>query len=249
MLAAGRGSRFGIYTRFRPKALMPVAGRALIAHVLESLAAAGIDEAVVVCGYRAGQLRAALAEGTPLRVECVENPAYEGEASLSLAAAREACGEEPFVLAMSDHLFEPGLVRALIRDGMALSSIYGDSPPSLVAADFGERPAGYVDEATKLDVDDAGRVRAIGKSLAQWKALDTGVFLCQPSIWRAVEEAGNASLSDVFGRIADRGDLAVTDVTGRFWYDIDTADDLAAVEALLAEEPQLAQRWTRARRR
>ena len=243
VLAAGRGSRLGFLTRFRPKALMPVAGRALVAHVLDSLARAGIDEAVVVCGYRGDQLEGALAEGTPLGVACVRNPEYEREASLSLAAAREACGNEPFLLVMGDHLFEPALVRRLLRAGESFSSMYVDRAPSLVAADFGSWPADYVEEATKLEVDDAGRVGAIGKGLSRWDALDTGVFLCRPPVWEAVEAAGDAPLSAVFGRLAEEGQLVAADVTGCFWYDVDTADDLAAVEAELEEAPRVAKRW------
>ncbi|GAB4328034.1 MAG: hypothetical protein Kow0010_11840 [Dehalococcoidia bacterium] len=226
---------------------MPVAGRAVIAHVLDGLARAGIEEAVVVCGYRGDQLEAALAEGTPIPVRCVRNPDYEREASLSLAVAREACGEEPFVLVMGDHLLEPALVRRLLRAGESLSSIYVDSAPSLVAADFGEWPDDYVKEATKLEVDDAGRVRAIGKGLRRWDALDTGVFLCRRPVWAAVDAAGDAPLSAVFGRLAQAGQLAAADVTGCFWYDVDTADDLAAVEAQLEEAPHLARRWTQRR--
>lgn len=246
VLAAGRGSRLGTFTRFRPKALMPVAGRALIGHVLDALAGAGVDEAVVVCGYRGGQLEEALAEGTPLAVRCVRNAQYEREASLSLAAAREACGEEPFFLVMGDHLFEPALIERLAEAGASSSSIYGDPAPSLVAADAGDWPEEYVAEATKVRIDKMGFVRAIGKKLPVWDALDTGAFLCQPDVWTALEAAGDAPLSAVFERLAAAGRLGAVDVTGSFWYDVDTMEDLAAVEAEL-EAPQRARRWTRRR--
>ena len=42
-----------------------MAGRPLIAYTLDALAAAGIEDVVVVTGYREQQLRAALLEGKP----------------------------------------------------------------------------------------------------------------------------------------------------------------------------------------
>ena len=43
----------------------------------------------------------------------------------------------------------------------------------------------------------------------------------------------DADLSDVFGWLANRSKLHAADITGSFWYDIDTDEDLAAAEALM----------------
>jgi bifunctional UDP-N-acetylglucosamine pyrophosphorylase/glucosamine-1-phosphate N-acetyltransferase len=62
VLAAGQGTRM----RSRlPKVLHPLAGRPMIDHVLEALAAAGVEHRVVVTGHGADQLEAALGERTP----------------------------------------------------------------------------------------------------------------------------------------------------------------------------------------
>ena len=54
--AAGRGSRLGKLTDDRPKGLVDVAGRPLLAHVFETAVDAGADQLVVVVGYEAGQI-------------------------------------------------------------------------------------------------------------------------------------------------------------------------------------------------
>jgi bifunctional UDP-N-acetylglucosamine pyrophosphorylase / glucosamine-1-phosphate N-acetyltransferase len=62
VLAAGQGTRM----RSRiPKVLHPLAGRPMIDHVLASLAAAGIEHPVVVTGFGADQLEAALGDRVP----------------------------------------------------------------------------------------------------------------------------------------------------------------------------------------
>jgi glucose-1-phosphate thymidylyltransferase len=50
--AAGEGTRLRPLTDDRPKGLVEVAGRPILTHVFESLRAAGVDEIVVVVGYR-----------------------------------------------------------------------------------------------------------------------------------------------------------------------------------------------------
>jgi MurNAc alpha-1-phosphate uridylyltransferase len=57
ILAAGFGTRMGALTRDRPKALIEVAGRPLIAHALEAVRQGGAGPIAVNAHYRAGDLR------------------------------------------------------------------------------------------------------------------------------------------------------------------------------------------------
>ena len=54
--AAGRGSRLGELTADRPKGLVDVAGRPLLANVFETAVDAGADALVVIVGYEAAQI-------------------------------------------------------------------------------------------------------------------------------------------------------------------------------------------------
>ncbi len=233
ILAAGDGGRLGAHTQSLPKSLVPVGGRPLIHYTLEALAGAGVEEAVVVVGHREGQLRDALREGgVTLRLRFVSNERYRDEASLSLRAARAAVGSEPFLLVMADHLLTAPLIERLL----------GTARPgaSLVAADF--RPAAYhdIDEATRIRVDALGRehprtVTAIGKQLAPFDALDAGAFVIDPSAWEAVDAAPeDTELSTVFRELVRRGTLFAADVSGTFWFDVDTAEDLEMAEELMS---------------
>lgn len=234
ILAAGDGGRLGRLTRALPKPLVPIGGRPLISYTLDALGAVGVRDVHVVTGYREEQVRAALADAPArLRLSFSSNPRFERGASYSIRAARPFCGERPFLLLMADHLFAPELLHTL------LAASWGRGP-SLVAADSSEREPAYVEEATRLVLAPGGNgalreVRAIGKDLPHWDALDAGAFVVQPSAWAVIDEVPeDCELSDIGRALIRRRGLSAADVSGAFWYDVDTPADLAAAELLLA---------------
>ena len=58
ILGAGEGTRLRPYTDDRPKCLVELAGRTLLAWQLDALAAAGVSDTTIVTGYRADQILA-----------------------------------------------------------------------------------------------------------------------------------------------------------------------------------------------
>jgi choline kinase len=231
ILAAGGGTRLGWRTLECPKPLLPLLGRPIIAYTIEALAAAGVRDICVVVGYRAQLMHAALGDGAALGVNIryVLNPAYREGASLSLAAARAATGDAPFLLAMSDHLHDAAVFSALLARA-------GDD--CLVAAEFAHerRTPQYIAEATKIEVDDQHYVTAIGKGITDWTALDAGAFICTPEVWDAIDAAPpGCELHPVFSHLAGRRRLRAIDIGPAHWHDVDTEADLD--EALLGMDP------------
>lgn len=235
MLAAGTGSRLAGWADGLPKPAVPLRGRPLAAYTLEALAQSGLEEAYVVLGYGAETVRRALEGTATMPVRFLFNPEYEGPAGSSLAAARTVCGSEPFVLTMADHLLSADLVAALLERAR-------EAPPTacVVAADFHPRSEAYTAEATKLRIAPTPPgtrllpVTAIGKGVAPADALDAGAFVCSAAVWEVLDIVGPAcELSTLFGRLAEQGQLFAADVSGRFWYDVDTAEDLVEATALL----------------
>ena len=230
VLAAGRGQRLSETGPTLPKPLVPLAGKPLVGHTLEALAEAGVERALVVTGHGERAVRQGAQEWARLPLDFAANPRFQRGASYSLAAARDSCGDDPFLLVMCDHAFSAGLIAALL-DSVAAEPL-GDT--CRVAADRSSRTDAYTDEATKLATDACGCVTAIGKALVEWDALDAGAFVCSPAIWEAVSAApDDCGLSDIFAVLADGRRLGTVDVSGHFWYDIDTADDLREAERLL----------------
>lgn len=231
ILAAGDGGRLYGRTHATAKPLLPLNGRPIISYTLDALVMAGVREVVVVAGYRESQVRDALAEADQgLAITFVSNPRFEGGASLSLAAAREACGEDPFLLLMADHVLSASLVRRLMR------AFAADPTWCYVAADACPRDPVFTDEATKLALatDGSRRVTAIGKTLPTWHTLDAGAFAVTRAVWAAAAAVPeDCELSEIMAELAYRRLLHAADISGASWYDIDTEEDLAAASVML----------------
>jgi choline kinase len=228
VLAAGRGGRLERHTDGRAKCLVPVAGRPLIDYVLASLAAADISEAVLVVGHHGDQVEAALgARRHGVRLRYAWNPDPASGNAASLRRALPLVEGAPFLLVMSDHLCAASLLRAVLRDvdGRALAVDRTDLGP--------ERAA----EATKVALA-GGRVVDLGKQLERWDAVDCGVSYWPAGALPALDgPPAEGELSALMARIArSDGGLAARDVTGRFWLDVDTEDDLRLAERLLRDD-------------
>jgi MurNAc alpha-1-phosphate uridylyltransferase len=104
IFAAGRGERMRPLSDTTPKPLLRVAGKMLIEHHLEKLAAAGVREVVINTSHLAAQFPAALGDGARwnLRIRY----SYEGEKPLETGGgikhALPLLGDAPFIGVSAD---------------------------------------------------------------------------------------------------------------------------------------------------
>jgi choline kinase len=115
LLAAGVGKRLLGHSGGRAKCLIEIGGRSLLCRLLDGLAAAGVQEALIVVGFGEADVRAAVATPpTGLRVRCLTNPRYAEGAILSLWTAREALAG-PVLVMDADVLCAPAMIARLVR--------------------------------------------------------------------------------------------------------------------------------------
>jgi len=236
VLAAGNGDRFHNGSR-QSKLLQPFLGQPIILRTLTTARDAGIRHVEIVLGYQADSLRAAIDVGLPSRltVHFSYNPEWHLENGVSVLAARERLGDRRFALLMGDHLFEaPVLSRVLQRPV--------SQDESLLAVDSRPAPPEVADEATKVRLH-GSHIVAIGKHLRHYDALDTGMFVCSPLLFHAIDAsraAGDTTLSGGIRQLAGRGLMRAVDIGNAEWYDIDTMADLEHAETLLTERVETA---------
>jgi UTP--glucose-1-phosphate uridylyltransferase len=111
---AGLATRLRPLSRGVPKALLPVAGRPVIQHIVDELAACGMKRVVLVTGRGRAGFAAHFAGAEGPEIVCIEQPQPLGLGDAILRAAPELDG--PFAIALGDALLGHGPpVRALDR--------------------------------------------------------------------------------------------------------------------------------------
>lgn len=139
VLAAGRGERLRPITDTIPKPLVPVAGKPLIAHHLEALAHAGIQDVVINLSYRGGQIRDVLADGSHFGVRIAYSD--EGPAALETGGgifnALPLLGTRPFLVVNADIWTDFDFGGLALDAGAHARLVLVPNPPHLMRGDFG----------------------------------------------------------------------------------------------------------------
>jgi choline kinase len=235
ILAAGNGDRFRNGTS-HSKLLTLVGGVPLLTRTLLSAFNAGLTHAHVVLGYDADSVRAVAERTAPsgLLLYFHLNHDWHHENGVSVLAARHALDHQSFALMMGDHVFDSGVLHRLTR-------VPSEPAQTLLGIDRQPCDPETAAEATKVRLD-GDRIQAIGKAINPYDALDTGLFVCDPTIFDALEAScaeGDSTLSGGVRRLADRGLVRGVDIGPARWCDIDTTADLAAAEHLVGSPSDL----------
>lgn len=228
ILAAGRGERLVNGFGF-PKPLKRVRGVPLIVRVLRNLERAGIEEVAVVVGYLGDVLIAGLRKHRfALDVRFVRNDEYDKPNGTSLLKARDFV-RGPTYLTMSDHLWSPDLLAAV-------GAHPAEDDEAVLGVDYAIARCFDLDDATKVAlVND--RISEVGKQLASYDALDTGVFRITPALIEELERLQGpegCSLSQGVTALAARGRMRAADVGDAVWIDVDTPAAHAEAERLIS---------------
>jgi 1L-myo-inositol 1-phosphate cytidylyltransferase len=203
----------------------------LLERVITRARSAGVERFFVVSGYRGEELRAALdvfSAREAIPIVHVSNDEWQRGNGVSVLKARPFL-DGPFLLSMCDHLVDPGILRDLIASRLEPDTV-------TLAVDF--NVAGSIndlDDVTRVMCSN-GRIVHIGKVMREFNAIDTGVFLCTPVIFDALEAsqaAGDDSISGAMKVLAREDRARVFDIQGRLWLDVDDPATLDKAETLL----------------
>ncbi|HEY5717456.1 MAG TPA: nucleotidyltransferase family protein [Motiliproteus sp.] len=152
ILAAGLGTRMRPLTDHCPKPLLPVAGKPLIVHHIERLAAAGYRQLVINTAYLGEQIEAVLGDGARWGVHIAYS--HEGQPletgggicrALGALAAGEADPDAPFVVVNGDIWCDLDLAQLpQSLEGDCAHLVLVDNPVHHPAGDFLLAPGGRV---------------------------------------------------------------------------------------------------------
>ena len=169
ILAAGKGSRLSKYTKNVPKALLPIKyGQMIIERMLHQLQNNGIQEIVVVVGYKKENSLKIIGEFTKtfknINIRIAINNEYDTTGTLkSLLIGMDELKKinEDILVVEGDVVCDESIIEKIVKDGA--NTVLGDSSRILD------------DEAMKYDLDQSGYIHNMSKNLSNDKAVGEAI--------------------------------------------------------------------------
>jgi choline kinase len=227
ILAAGVGKRLHGASGGKPKCLIEIGGRSLLLRLVDGLIEAGVRRIVVVTGFGAEHVRAALMAVPAIDVRCLENARFTEGAILSLWTAREHL-DGPVLVMDADVLCAPSLLCRLV-DSRHANCFLMDCSVEVTG------------EEQMLLVRD-GRVRNIlrggapgwelaGESIGFLKLAAPAARLLRELMGKRIQ-AGDTGIEheEVYPDLLARVDVGFERVDGEPWIEIDFVEDVERAE-------------------
>jgi choline kinase len=234
ILSAGQGSRLGHLVDDKPKCLIEFNGRSLLDRQLDTLEACGVHEVVVVTGFHDELVDEAIARrsGGP-RVRTVFNPFYKvADNTGSLFMAREELAGDCLVW-NGDTLVSREVMRRVVandRSGICVTI---------------DRKESYDEDDMKVVAAEDGRLRAIGKRIAEGvNAESIGLLAFRSGGAERFREAIEGAMRTpegttiwylrVIHHLAQNGEVWTLDIGGEEWGEVDFPADVENARELTA---------------
>ena len=233
LLVAGEGKRLRPYTLDRPKCMVEIDGISLIDRQLSVLRAEGLDNIVMVGGYKSEMLKR---EGVKLKL----NPRYyETNMVWTMFCAEEEL-EGGVIVSYGDIVYSTGILQALLKSKADIAVTIDKEWESY----WEERNENPLNDAETLKLRDDGTISAIGqkpKSLSEiegqymglMKFSAEGIKQIKQIFNTAVKTGGllgkpveNSYMTDLLQAVIDTDSLVTAVPVHGEWVEVDNANDM-----------------------
>lgn len=126
---AGVGTRLRPLTHTTPKALVHVAGKPILGHILDALLPLGVDEVILIVGHLGEQIVNYVRTAYPVKVRFVEQPDRRGLGHAVYLAKEEIPTDEPVLIVLGDTIFSADL-NSVLADGKSAIGVHEVADPS-----------------------------------------------------------------------------------------------------------------------
>jgi MurNAc alpha-1-phosphate uridylyltransferase len=242
ILAAGEGTRLRPLTDRLPKALVPVRGRPLLAHVMERLVAAGATRLVVNTSRHGERIQEYLAVHAPPGVAIALSPEPDGPYDTGgglLAAAPLLRGRGAFLLHAVDILSRIPLEQLVERHREARAAADEKLVATLAVQDRGSRRQLLFDAEGLVGWEERSEDGVVvgllgGRDpvgpVAHWSF--AGIHVVEPALLDLPHPPGRFTMVSWYLELARLGYRIVpADVSGHEWLDVGTPERLREAEA------------------
>ena len=229
ILAAGDGTRMLPLTASMPKALLPVAGKPLIQHMLETLKASKITDVTILVGPGRRRIEQEIGDGEDLgmNIDYLVQKKPLGTAN-AVGIARESINE-PFLAINGDIVLNQPTVKKVLAS-------YKKNKSMMVTGFEVDNPREY----GVFEVQKGKMLKVVEKSKRPPSNLaNAGMYLFTPEIFNLIDKTqksirGEYEITDTLNMLAQNSDVYCETFEGE-WMDVGRPWDLLKANKLLME--------------
>ena len=225
ILAAGEGIRLRPFTTTRPKVMIPVANRPILEYVISALSNSGIDNLIIVVGYKKESVMDYFKDGQDFgaNIIYVEQAQQLGTAHAIKQASTYI--DDNFLVLNGDNLIESSAITDLLEgdvdDGTSILTVTKENTEGYGVVKTDNHRIIKIIEKPKQDVGNL---------------VNTGIYLFSPSIFdmidqTSISERGEYDITDTIQQMIENGIEVSSIHTGSNWADAAYPWDLLGVNS------------------
>jgi glucose-1-phosphate thymidylyltransferase len=223
ILAAGEGKRLRPFTETMPKVMLPVANKPLLEYVFDATKKSGIDEIIVVVGYKKEVIMEHFKDYKNIKITYVTQDRQLGTAHALLQAKKHI--KDAFIVLAGDNIIDAGSIAKLMKDQSEYSLLIKEHPhPSKYGVVIVEnRNISRIVEKPKEDIG---------------KYISTGIYKLPHSVFTDIERCtleGAHALSTVIQSLIEKG-KHINTLLAKSWMDIVYPWDLITVNETMIQK-------------
>ncbi|RMG65523.1 MAG: nucleotidyl transferase [Calditrichaeota bacterium] len=226
----GEASRLRPHTLLHPRALLPVAGKPVLAHIVERLIEDGIQEILFVVGPGAEQIERFVRRHFSIQAQFVRQEEPLGLGHAVYVARQWLSADQPFVIVLGDTIYDADLKPVFEAPYTSIGIKEVEDPSHFGVAVINER--GFITRLVEKPQEPVSRLALVGIYFIKNPAL---LFNCLAEVIEQKILVNNQyQLTDALQRMIEKGEpITAFNVEG--WYDCDRPANLLRTNQILLQ--------------
>lgn len=242
MLAAGKGSRLGKYTKNNTKCMLDVHGETLLERAIDALLEADIKDFILVLGYKKDNVKKFIKEkelDKKINITYVDNDVYDTTNNIySLYLAKDYLIQDDTILLESDLIYDKSIIKKLVNskyDSAALIAKYEEWMDGTVVKLNDDNTINSFVERKDFNYDDVDSYYKTVNIYKFSKEFSERFYL--PFLESYIKAYGNNDYYELVLKVISElkdTNLYGLPLTNELWYEIDDCQDYDIVKAMFA---------------
>jgi glucose-1-phosphate thymidylyltransferase len=233
---AGIGTNLRPHTHTQPKALVPVAGKPILAHIIDNLIEGGIKDFVFIIGYLGSKIQSFIHsnyEDKKITVNFVIQQPREGIGHAVFTARHYIKDEKEVLIMLGDTILDLDLKKFIASENSILGIMKVDNPGDFGVAEINKN--GFVKKLVEKPKIPKSNLALVGIYKIHNPLLLIDAI--EHIITNNIKTLGEYQLTEALMQMVNKGEKMLT-MTVDNWYDCGKKDSLLAANAILLGRPE-----------